>query len=256
LKIEPAKLEKHHCYNCISIVYNRSEHFPVSCYQGIKKMNKIRILICDDHAIVREGLRTVIQTEPDMQVEGEASGGAEVVRLARKLRPDVILMDLVMEDMGGIEAIREIKKEDPNARILVLTSFADDDLVFPAVKSGAIGYLLKDSSPEQLIQSIREVQRGEPSLHPRIALKMIREINRPANLPPTENPLTEREIEVLCLIAHGLTNQEIAERLVVSEWTVRTHVRNIFSKLHLANRTQAALYAIREGLSDPNQDIK
>jgi len=212
-----------------------------------------RILICDDPASVREGWRTVIQAEPDMQMVGEASNGEEAVRLAWKLHPDVILMDLVMEGMNGIEAIQKIKKNDPNMRILVLTSFAEDNMVFPAIKSGALGYLLKDSSPEQLIQSIREVQRGEPSLHPRIALKMIRELNRPVDLPPTENPLTEREVDVLRLVAQGLTNQEIAERLVVSNWTVRTHVRNILSKLHLANRTQAALYAIREGLSSPRK---
>ncbi len=214
-------------------------------------MEKIRILICDDHAIVREGLRTVIRSEPDMLLVGEAADGAEAVDLAHEVNPHVILMDLVMEGMSGIKAIQKIKKEDPNVHILVLTSFAEDDMVFPAIKSGALGYLLKDSSPEQLVQSIREVYRGEPSLHPRIALKVIRELNRPADLPPTENPLTEREVDVLRLVAQGLTNQEIAARLVVSDWTVRTHVRNILSKLHLANRTQAALYAIREGLSDP-----
>ncbi len=217
-------------------------------------MEKIRILICDDHAIVREGLRTVIRAEPDMLLVGEASDGAEAVSLAREWNPHVILMDLVMEGMSGIKAIQKIKKEDQNVHILVLTSFAEDDMVFPAIKAGALGYLLKDSSPEQLIQSIREVHRGEPSLHPRIALKVIRELNRPANLPPTENPLTEREVDVLRLVAQGLTNQEIAARLVVSDWTIRTHVRNILSKLHLANRTQAALYAIREGLSDPTQN--
>jgi two-component system, NarL family, response regulator LiaR len=216
-------------------------------------MEKIKILICDDHAIVLEGLRTVIQADPGMELIGEASDGVEAVRLALILHPDIILIDLVMANMNGIEAIRKIIGQDPHAHILVLTSFSDDALVFPAIKSGALGYLLKDSSPEQLIQSIHEVHRGEPSLHPRIALKMIRELSRPADLPPTTNPLTEREVAVLRLVAQGLTNQEIAIRLDIREWTVRTHVRNIFSKLHLANRTQATLYAIREGYSDPQK---
>ena len=210
----------------------------------------IRILIADDHAVVREGLRALIDTEEGMELVGEAADGVEAVLEARSLRPDVILIDLVMPRKNGIEAIGDIKQENPEARILVLTSFAEDDKVFPAIKAGALGYLLKDSSPQELLQAIREVYRGESSLHPAIARKLIGELNRPLeNLPPTEEPLTEREVEVLSLVARGLSNKEIAERLVVSERTVRTHVSNILGKLHLANRTQAALYAVREGLA-------
>jgi NarL family two-component system response regulator LiaR len=209
----------------------------------------IRILIADDHAIVREGLRALIGTKPDMELVGEAADGVEAVLKARSLQPDVILLDLVMPRKDGIEAIGEIKRENPKARILVLTSFAEDDKVFPAIQAGALGYLLKDSSPQELLRAIREVYRGESSLHPAIARKLIGELNRPSDLPATEEPLTEREVEVLILVARGLSNQEIAERLVVSERTVRTHVSNILGKLHLANRTQAALYAVREGLA-------
>jgi NarL family two-component system response regulator LiaR len=209
----------------------------------------IRLLIADDHTLVRAGLCALISTEPGMEVVGEAADGIEVVLKARSLRPDIILLDLVMPRQGGIEAIAEIKAEDPEARILVLTSFADDDKVFPAIKAGALGYLLKDSSPRQLLQAIRDVHRGESSLDPAIARKLIRELNQPPELPPTEEPLTAREVEVLRLVAQGLSNQEIADRMVLSERTVRTHVSNILEKLHLANRTQAALYAVREGLA-------
>jgi two-component system, NarL family, response regulator LiaR len=211
--------------------------------------NPIRVLITDDHAVVREGLRSLIESEPGMQVIGEASDGVEAVLKARALRPDVILLDLVMPRKGGIEAIEEIKQENPNARILVLTSFAEDDKVFPAIRKGAQGYLLKDSSPAELLQAIRYVNRGETSLHPTIARKLIQEINQPSDLPPIEEPLTDREVEVLKLVSRGLSNQEIADLLIVSERTVRTHVSNILSKLHLANRTQAAIYALKEGLS-------
>ena len=216
-------------------------------------MDTVRILIVDDHAIVREGLRTLIASEPRMELVGEAADGVEAVSLARSLKPDVILMDLLMPRKDGLEAIDEIKQENPDVSILILTSFAEEDKVFPAIRAGALGYLLKDSSPQQLLQAIHDVSRGESSLHPSIALKLVREISQPSDLPPAKHPLTEREVDVLKLVAQGLTNQEIADRLVISEWTVRTHVRNILGKLHLANRTQAALYALREGLAELDQ---
>jgi len=209
----------------------------------------IRIFMADDHAIVRKGLRTLIESESDMEVIGEASDGVEAVLKVRSLQPDVILMDLVMPRQGGVEAIIEIKKENPDARILVLTSFAEEEKVFSAIKAGALGYLLKDTSPEQLLQAIHDVYRGESSLHPTIALKLIRELRQPSNLPPTNDPLTEREVEVVKLVAQGFTNQEIADTLFISERTVGNHIGSMLSKLHLANRTQVALYALREGLA-------
>ena len=212
-------------------------------------MNAIRVLIADDHPIVREGLRTLLSSESGVNLVGEAADGAEAVAKAQDLKPDVILMDLIMPVKDGLDAISEIKREDPDVSILVLTSFAEEDKVFPAIRAGALGYLLKDTSPQQVLQAIYDVYRGESSLHPSIALQLIREINQPSDLPPASDPLTQRELDVLKLLAQGLTNQEIADRLVISEWTVRTHVRNILGKLHLANRTQAALYALREGIA-------
>ncbi len=210
---------------------------------------KIRIVIADDHAVVRKGLQTVIMSAPDMEVIGEAVDGVDAVLKARALKPDVLLLDMLMPRQDGLEAILQIKREDPDAKILVLTSFADDDKIFPTIKAGALGYLLKDSSPDQLLQAIADVHAGKPSLHPTIALKLMRELNQPSDLPPTEAPLTEREVEVLKLVARGLTNQEISELLVISERTVGNHIGSILSKLHLANRTQAALYALRQGLA-------
>jgi NarL family two-component system response regulator LiaR len=214
----------------------------------------IRILIADDHAVVREGLRTMINTKPGMEVVDEAADGDEAILKARALQPDVILLDMVMPGKDGLQAINEIKQENPGARILVLTSFDDDERVFSAIKAGALGYLLKDSSPQQLLQAIRDVYHGHSSLHPAIALKVVREISRPSDLPPTEEPLTEREMETLRFIAQGLTNQEIGEKLAISERTVGKHVSNILDKLHLANRTQVALYALRRGLAKLDPD--
>lgn len=214
----------------------------------------IRILIADDHAIVREGMYHLIDGRPDMEIVGEAEDGAQAVQMAGDLRPDVILLDLMMPRMDGIAAIKSIKRDDPGARILVLTSFAEESKVFAAIKAGALGYLLKDSSPLDLIQAIHAVHRGDSSLHPTIARMLIQEIKEPPGLPPTADPLTEREVEILKLVAQGQTNQEIAEQLSISPRTVGAHVGHILDKLHLANRTQAALYALREGLANLDEE--
>ncbi len=210
----------------------------------------VRVLIVDDHAIVRKGIRALLSEAGGFEVVGEADNGQAAVLAAQETQPDVVLMDLLMPGMDGIEATRRITSRQPKARILVLTSFAADNKVFPAIKAGALGYLLKDSSPDELVRAIRQVQRGEPSLHPTIARKLLQEIARPAEREPAPEALTARELEVLQLIAQGLSNQEIADRISVSESTVRAHVSRILGKLHLASRTQAALYAVREGLTD------
>jgi two-component system, NarL family, response regulator LiaR len=212
--------------------------------------SSVRVLIVDDHAIVRKGIRALLSEAGGFEVVGEAGNGQDAVLRAQETHPDVILMDVLMPGMDGIEATRQITSRQPKTHILVLTSFAADSKVFPAIKAGALGYLLKDSSPEELVRAIRQVHRGEPSLHPSIARKLLQEIARPAELQPTPEALTDREMTVLRLVAQGLTNQEIADRIAVSEPTVRTHVSRILGKLHLASRTQAALYAVREGLSD------
>ncbi len=210
--------------------------------------SSIRVLIADDHAIVRKGLRALLSKEPDMEVVGEACNGVEAVAQVKSLLPDVILMDLVMPKLDGIEATRRITEQWPDIRILVLTSFAADDKVFPAIKAGALGYLLKDSSPDELVQAIHCIHRGEPSLDPTIARKLLAELSHPSKDPPTPDPLTERELDVLRLIAQGQSNKAIAGRLYIAEMTVRTHVSSILGKLHLASRTQAALYALKEGI--------
>jgi len=210
----------------------------------------ISVLLTDDHAIVRKGVRALLATERDIRVVGEACDGFEAIVQAELLHPHVILMDLVMPKLDGIEATRQIMSRLPCTRILVLTSFAADEKVFPAIKAGALGYLLKDSGPEELVKAIRQVHRGEPSLEPSIARKLLLELAQPSKQQSlTANPLTERELEVLRLIAQGCCNKEIALKLSVSELTVRTHVSNILSKLHLASRTQAALYALQKGIT-------
>jgi NarL family two-component system response regulator LiaR len=211
---------------------------------------QIRVLVADDHAIVRKGIIALLATENDLEVVGEAGDGQTAVDQAGSLQPDVVLMDLVMPVMDGIQATQEISKRWPDIKVLVLTSFAADDKVFPAIKAGALGYLLKDSSPDHLLAAIHQVYRGEPSLEPSIARKVLHELVHPPSAKPTTDPLTERELEVLRLVAQGGSNREIAEQLVVAEWTVRTHVSNILSKLHLASRTQAALYALRTGIAN------
>ena len=210
---------------------------------------QIRLLIVDDQGIVRKGIRALLAEVKGMTIIGEAGDGLEAVKLADALQPDVILMDLVMPRMDGIEAIHQIMEKHPGARILALTSFAADDKVFPAIKAGALGYLLKNSEPEDLISAIKEIHRGQPFLHPSIARKVLEELSHPAGSPAMPEPLTERELEVLQLVAQGLSNQEIAQRLVIGGATVRTHIGKILGKLHLANRVQATLYALRKGLS-------
>ena len=209
----------------------------------------IRIFIADDHHIVRRGIRDLLETEPDFLLVGEATNGQEAVTAVARLLPDVVLMDLVMPGVDGIEATRQIKAQHEDVKILVLTSFATDDKVFPAIKAGALGYLIKDTGPEELVQAIRQVYRGEASLHPTIAQKLLAEVAQPEKRPSTSttDPLTEREMDVLKLLARGLSNQEIAELLVIGVTTVYAHVSNILAKLHLVTRTQAALYALREG---------
>jgi NarL family two-component system response regulator LiaR len=210
----------------------------------------IEVFIADDHLIVREGIKALLSTEEGIDVIGDAGDGKRAVDEVARLKPDVILMDLLMPGMDGIEAIGHIKNNQPDARILVLTSFATDDKVFPALQAGALGFLLKDSSPEMLVDGIRQVYHGESWLHPKIARKVLQELTKPKDEKTGANQLTDRELEVLRLLAQGYSNQDIADQLVLSEATVRTHVSHILSKLHLTSRTQAALYALREGLAN------
>lgn len=209
----------------------------------------IRVLIVDDQAIVRKGTMALLAQMEGITVVGEAADGQAAIDQAATLNPDVILMDLVMPKVDGIAAIQQIGARQPTVRILALTSFATDDKVFPAIKAGALGYLLKDAEPEELVAAIHQVYRGEPSLPPTIARKLLREIRQPSSQQTTPDPLTEREVEVLSLVAKGLDNQAIANHLTVTEVTVRTHISHILDKLHLANRVQATLYALRTGLS-------
>ena len=211
--------------------------------------NPITILIVDDHAVVRQGVRAFLDTQPDLKVVGEAASGEEGVKFAIQYVPDVVLMDLVMPGMDGVEATRQLKRASPRSQVVVLTSYHDDEYIFPAIRAGALSYVLKDISPRELADVVRKAASGEVVLNPRVAARVIQELQgvkgNQAN-PFTE--LSERELEVLRLIAAGLSNAEMAEKLVLSEKTIKGHVSNILSKLHLVDRTQAAVYAWREGI--------
>jgi NarL family two-component system response regulator LiaR len=211
----------------------------------------IRVLLVDDHAVVRKGLCALFEREPGIEVTGEAENGERAVQSAERLRPDVVLMDLEMPGIGGIEATRQLSAAHPDTKIVILTSHAAEEDVFPALKAGAVGYLLKHSAPDDVIGAIRRAHAGETVLHPTIARMVLQEIQRPPrpSQSRTSEPLSSRELEVLRLLARGMSNQEIADSLVVGEPTVRSHVSAILRKLQLASRTQAALYALREGLA-------
>ena len=208
----------------------------------------IRIMIVDDHAIVRRGIKALLAEMDDMQVVGEADNGLEAVRLSKQLEPDVILMDLLMPNMDGIEATRQILGQQPHMRVLVMTSFVHDEKIIPAIKAGASGYVLKESEPEELIRSIYKAHRGECVLDPGVAQKLRNESSEIAAVKPIPDPLTTRESDVLQLMVTGLTNDEIAARLVVSNNTVRSHISRLNAKLRINNRVQATLYALRKGL--------
>ena len=208
----------------------------------------IRIVIADDHSVVRQGLRMLLTLDPELEVAGEASDGAEAVRLARELLPDVVLMDMLMPVMDGIEATSMIRRELPETEVLALTSALDDDIVVGAVRAGAIGYLLKNTDAPDVIRAIKAAAAGQVQLSPEAAGLLMREIH-PLAAPPGSEPLTERETDVLRLLARGLANKEIARELQIGEKTVKTHVSNILAKLGVQSRTQAALQAGRMGLT-------
>ena len=216
-------------------------------------MKPIRILVVDDEAVVRDGIVAILSFQKDIKVVAEAENGIKAIELAKIHKPDVVLLDMQMPKLGGLDAIPQLITTSPNSRILVLTSFSEADRVYQCIKAGALGFLLKDAKRDQLLQAIRDVANGQASISPTIAMKVINEIDHPAEILYTAEPLTPRELETLKLIARGLSNQEIAETLVVHDRTVAKYVSNILEKLHLANRTQAALYAIREGLTGPNK---
>ena len=209
----------------------------------------IRVLLADDHGIVREGLRALLEKQRDIEVVGEAEDGRTAVQMAQKLLPDVIIMDITMPDLNGVEATRQVKNVSPRSQIVVLTSYHEDEHIFPALEAGATSYILKDVDMDELAEAIRRAARGDVTLHPRVASRVLQELhgtNRDELNPFTE--LTKREMEVLRLIAQGRTNAEIATELVITERTVKAHVSNLLGKLHLSDRTQAAVYAWREGL--------
>ncbi|GAB4464443.1 MAG: response regulator transcription factor [Armatimonadaceae bacterium] len=209
----------------------------------------ISVLLVDDHVIVRQGIRALLETRQDILVVGEAGSGREAVKMATELAPDVVLMDLLMPEMNGVEATRGVKEFSPRTQVVIGTSYHDDEHILPAIKAGALCYLLKDIGPEELITTIHRAARGEAFLHPRIASQVMQALHGKGRGQETlADSLSAREVEVLRLIAEGLNNQEIADKLVISEKTVKSHVSNILGKLHLADRTQAAVFAWREGL--------
>lgn len=213
----------------------------------------ITVLLIDDHEVVRQGVRVFLDTQPDISVVAEASSGEAGVKLASEHAPDIVLMDLVMPGMDGVEATRQVKAASPRSRVIVLTSYHQDEHVFPAIRAGAFSYLLKDIGSSELADAVRKAARGETVLHPRVAARVVQELHGAAW--DADNPFTqlsEREMEVLRQIADGLNNAEIAERLMISEKTVKSHVSNILSKLHLADRTQAAVLAWRKGIVRPS----
>jgi len=217
-------------------------------------VEKIKVLIVDDHKVVRQGLRTFLELQEDVLVVGEAEDGQTAVEMVRQLNPNVVLMDLVMPRLDGISATRQVTSLGSDIKVIALTSFTEDDKVFPAIQAGASSYLLKDVSPEELVEAIRAVYRGEARLHPDIARKLMEQVARQttSSRESTAEDVTERELEVINLVAHGKSNQEIAKALVISEKTVKTHISNILSKLQLEDRTQLAIYAIKKGLADPD----
>ncbi len=209
----------------------------------------ISVLLVDDHKVVRQGVRAFLQTQADLVVVAEAENGATAVALAAEHAPDVALMDLIMPGMDGVEATRRVKQVSPRTQVIVLTSYHEDEHIFPAIRAGALSYVLKDIEPGELATAVRKAAQGEAVLHPRVAARVVQEIH--GRRQETLNPFTElseRELEVIRLIADGLSNSDIAAALVISEKTVKSHVSNILSKLHLADRTQAAVYAWREGI--------
>ena len=215
--------------------------------------DSITVLIVDDHAVVRGGVRAYLEAQPDIAIAGEAVSGEEAVRLAADQVPDVVLMDLLMPGMDGVEATRRVRKVSPRSQVVVLTSYHEDVHIFPAIKAGALSYLLKDVGPEELAGAVRAAARGEAVLHPHVATRVMQELRGGRReLPNPFAELTDRELEVMRLIAEGMSNARIAEQLVLSEKTVKGYVSNILSKLHLADRTQAAVFAWREGMMHPD----
>jgi NarL family two-component system response regulator LiaR len=216
---------------------------------------KIKVLIVDDHQVVRQGLRTFLDLHPDILVAGEAGTGAAAVDLAAQLKPDIVLMDLVMPGLDGITATSQIKALGVGIKVIALTSFTEDDKVFPAIQAGASSYLLKDVTPDALVDAIRAVHRGEARLHPEIMHKLMEQVARQPQVEPAASAsvLTHRELEVIRLVGQGRSNREIAEALVISEKTAKAHVSNILGKLGLDDRTQMAIYAVRNGLVDQDK---